>query len=239
MDKLICNLVMSDMKMAIDKSQFANQKGLSVQLYMIKMLDRVLSQMDSSKGESVAIIATMVDWAKAFPRLDSTLGIQSFIDSGVRPSLIPIVASFFEKRRMKVKWHECLSSESSLPAGGPQGSSFGILGYLSQSNDNSDWIPLDDRYKYMDDLTFLEAVYLANIGISSYNLKSHVPSDLPLHNQIINSDKLKTQEYLEKIESWTEKKKMVLNAKKTKCMFFNKSKKFQFTSDFKVKGEKL
>ena len=47
------------MKESMDKSQFANQKGLSVQHYMIKMLDRILSQMDSSKGESVAVIATM------------------------------------------------------------------------------------------------------------------------------------------------------------------------------------
>ena len=92
----------------------------------------------------------MVDWAKAFPRLDSTLGIQSFIENGVRASLIPIVASFFENRRMRVKWHGCLSSERMLPAGGPQGSNFGILGYLSQSYDNSNCVPVDDRYKYMD-----------------------------------------------------------------------------------------
>ena len=61
---------------------------------MIKMLDRVLSLIDGSKEESVAVIATMIDWSKAFPRLDSTLGIESFIENGVRPSLIPIVASF-------------------------------------------------------------------------------------------------------------------------------------------------
>ena len=206
--------MIDDMKMSMDRSQFANQKGLSVQHYMIKMLDRLLSQMDSSKGD-VAVIATMVDWAKAFPRLDSTLGIQSFIENGVRPSLMPIIASFFEDRRMRVKWHGCLSSERDLPAGGPQGSNFGILGYLSQSNDNSDWVPIDDRYKYMDDLTVLECVYLTSIGIASYNLKNHVPSDIPTHNQFINSENLKTQQYLDKIESWTEKKKMVLNEKKT------------------------
>ena len=89
---------------------------------------------------------------------------------------------------MRVKWHGCLSSERDLPAGGPQGSNFGILGYLSQSNDNSDWVPIDDRYKYMDDLTVLECVYLTSIGIASYNLKNHVPSDIPTHNQFINSE---------------------------------------------------
>ena len=91
MEKLICGLMLNDMKKHMDESQFANQKGLSVQHYLIKMIDRILSLMDGSKDESVAIIATMVDWAKAFPRLDSTLGIQSFIENGVRASLIPIV----------------------------------------------------------------------------------------------------------------------------------------------------
>ena len=83
MEKLVCKLMISDMKESMDKSQFANQKGVSVQHYMIKMLDKILSEMDSSKGEKVAVIATMVDWAKAFPRLDSTLGIKSFEKNGV------------------------------------------------------------------------------------------------------------------------------------------------------------
>ena len=99
---------------------------------------------------------------------------QSFIENGVRPSLIPIIASFFENRRMKVKWHGCLSSERLLPAGGPQGSSFGILGYLSQSNDNSNCVPVDDRYKYMDDLTVLEAVYLTSVGVLSLNIQNNL-----------------------------------------------------------------
>ena len=239
MEKLICNLVFSDMKQSMDQSQFANQKGLSVQHYLIKMLDRMLSLIDEAKGESVAIIATMVDWAKAFPRLDSTLGIQSFIDNGVRPSLLPIVASFFENRRMRVKWHGCLSSERLLPAGGPQGSSFGIIGYLSQSNNNADCVPSEDRYKYMDDLTMLEAVYLTSIGIATYNLRKHIPNDIPNHNQIIKSENLKTQKYLDNVQAWTESKKMILNEKKTKYMIFNYSKKNQFTSNIKLKGEKL
>ena len=65
-----------------------------------------------------------------------------------------------------------------------------------------------------------------NIGISTYNLRAHIPSEIPVHNQVINSDKLRTQKYLNEIEAWTARKKMVLNEKKTKCMIFNRSKKF-------------
>ena len=99
MEKLICRLIISDMKKSMDPSQFTNQPEVSVQHYLIMMLDRILSSMDGNvKGESVAVIASLIDWAKAFPRLDATLGIKSFIENGVRPSLIPIITSFFENR---------------------------------------------------------------------------------------------------------------------------------------------
>ena len=78
-------------------------------------------------------------------------------------------------------------------------------------------------YKYMDELTVLEAVYLMNIGIASYNLRNHIPNNIPVHNQIIKSDQLATQNYLDEIQNWTDSKKMVLNEKKTKYMIFNLS----------------
>ena len=60
----------------MDASQIGNNKGVSVDHYLIKMLDKILSDLDG-KGESRAVIATLVDWSKAFPRLDSTLGINN------------------------------------------------------------------------------------------------------------------------------------------------------------------
>ena len=67
----------------------------------------------------------------------------------------------------------------------------------------------------MDDLTILEAVYLASVGIATHNLKNHVPSDIPIHNQFLSSHLLKTQNYMDEIDKWTEKKKMVLNETST------------------------
>ena len=135
---------------------------------------------------------------------------------------------------MKVKWHGHVSSERDLNGGGPQGSSFGLWEYLSQSNDNADCIDLEDRFKFVDDLSFLEIIYLLNIGISSYNVRAHVPSDVASHNQIISSSNLKSQNQLEKINEWTNQKKMKLNVKKTKNMTFNFSRKYQFNTKLKV-----
>ena len=171
------------MKSTFDPSQYANQKGVSTQHYLIKMIDRILQATDrSTKGECVAVLATLVDWKKAYPMLDHTLGIESFVRKGVRPSLIPVIASFLENRRMRVKWHGKESSERPLPGSSPQGSSFGILEYLSQSNDSASNVPSQDRFKFMDDLSILEFVLLTNIGLASHNPKMNVPSNIPSHN---------------------------------------------------------
>ena len=80
---------------------------------------------------------------------------------------------------MKVKWKEHFSSERELNGGGPQGSTFGIWEYLSQSNDNAQFVEEKNRFKFVDDLSFIEIIYLLNVGIATYNIHAHVPSDIP------------------------------------------------------------
>ena len=41
---------------------------------------------------------------------------------------------------------------------------------MSQSNNNADTVPLEDRFKYFDDLTVVEIVNLLNIGISTVGI---------------------------------------------------------------------
>jgi hypothetical protein len=80
-------------------------------------------------------------------------------------------------------------------------------------------VPEADRYKFVDDLTCLEKINLLSIGLASYNCKLQVPSDIPSHGQIINSEHLKTQGYLDKISKWTSDKKMFLNEKKKRKLW--------------------
>ena len=122
---------------------------------------------------------------------------------------------------MKVKWHGEFSTTRDLNGGGPQGSKFGIWEQLSLSNENADSIDDDDKFKFVDDLSFLEIIYLLNVGIASYNVRAHVPSDIPSHNQIIPASNLESQNHLLKIEKWTTNQKMKLNIKKTKSIIFN------------------
>ena len=75
----------------------------------------------SSKDEAYCVILNMVDWAQAFDRQSHRLGVQSFIDNGVRPALIPVLVNFFQNRRMRVKLKSFTSSLRALNGGGPQG----------------------------------------------------------------------------------------------------------------------
>ena len=80
-------------------------------------------------------------------------------------------------------------------------------------------------------------INLLSVGLASFNIHQSVPSHIPTHNQVILPENLKSQEYLEKINSWTKSKKMKLNERKTKNMVFNFTKKYQFSTNLKLNGE--
>ena len=140
---------------------------------------------------------------------------------------------------MSVSWHGCKSVPRKINGGGPQGATLGILEYLSQSNNSADCVSQEDRFKFIDDLTILEIVNLLSIGISSYNIKNHVPSDIMENNQFISPNNLKSQDYLDEISEWTKNQKMLINQKKSKCMIFNYTHKYQFSTRLAIEGEVL
>ena len=172
-----------------------------MQHYLVKLLHQVLINLErNSQSEAFAVVMSMVDWSKAFDRQSHCLGVQSFIDNGVRPSLIPVLLSFFQERTMQVKWNNKLSRSRKLPGGGPQGDILGIIEYKSQSNDNTDFLDTDSKFKYIDDLSILEVLNMILCGISSYNSKQQVPSDIGISNHFIGTNFFGTQDYLTQIK---------------------------------------
>ena len=57
--------------------------------------------------------------------------------------------------------------------------------FLAQSNENTNSVPADSRFKFVDDLSTLEKIALLTIGITSYNIKQHVPNDVKKNNLYI------------------------------------------------------
>ena len=237
-DKIIAEIIAQDMQYSRDRAQYGNVKKVSLQHYLVKMLDKILSSLDqNSIKESMAVILQMVDWKQAFDRQSHKLGIQSFIENGVRPSMIPILLSFFQNRQMKVKWRGLLSKIQALPGGGPQGGTLGIEEYLSQSNGNTDFLSQDKKFKFIDDLSIIEILNLISIALKSYNFQQHVASDIAIGNRFLEPKDSESQEYLDKISRWTKHQEMQLNCEKTKYMIFNPSKNHQFNTRLEIEGQ--
>ena len=168
------------------------------------------------RGEVNAVLWMFIDWKQAYSRQCHTLGVESFIKNGVRPSIIPLLISYFQDRQMRVKWHGEISEPRRIPGGGAIGASLGNWEFSSQTNNNADCVPEEDRFKFVDDLSTLEVINLLTVGLSSLYTRPQVPSDLLAHGQFVESTKLKSQSYLDQINEWTVNQKMVISKKKTR-----------------------
>ena len=230
-ENLLAEMMVEDMKPTMDPSQYGNRKGVSIQHYLVKMINQILTALDNSNhGEKKAVIVSLIDWDNAFPRQCPTLGIKSFIKNGVRPSLIPVLINFFQDRQMAVKWRGCKSQIRDLNGGCPQGGSLGILDYTSQSNNCADVTEPTERFRFIDDLSLLEIINLLTVGLCSFNFRHQVSSDVGIHNQFIPSDHLKSQNWLDSINLWTKDQKGLINSRKTKFMVFNFTENHQFST---------
>ena len=70
--------------------------------------------------ESVAVLACLVDFSKAFNRKDHNILITKLSDLGVPGRLRRLVAAFLTNRAMRVKYKGAYSNLFSLPGGDPQ-----------------------------------------------------------------------------------------------------------------------
>jgi hypothetical protein len=225
----LAEALVSDMTPTSDPSQYGNEKGISTQHYLIKMIDRIQSCLDTNNtNEAYAVITHLIDWSQAFDRQCPKLGIDSFIENGVRKSLIPVLINYFQDRKMKVKWHGQFSSVRNMPGGGPQGCYLGQIEYSSQSNDSGNCVSSENRYEFVDDMSLLKIINLIACGLSSYNFKNHVASDIAIGDSYLPSDNCESQNYLISVQQWTDQKKMKLNQSKSKVIIFNYTRNYQF-----------
>ena len=84
------------MKPKMDPSQFGNEKMFVNSALFGKIVNKILTILDTNNDDEKYAVATqLVDWGKGFDRQDPKLGIESFIRNGVRPTLIPLLISYF------------------------------------------------------------------------------------------------------------------------------------------------
>ena len=193
---ILGELMIEDMTPQMDTSQYGNQQNTSIQHYLMKIINEILV---STEDRENAVLACFVDWKEAFPRQCHKLGMESFIKMGVRPVLLPCLLNFFQDMKMRLKWKELLSEVRYLPGSGPMGATLGLLEYIAQSNTNTDGLKENEKFMWVDDLSTLEKINLQDAGLSSYNVRSHVPNDIPIHNGYLEAKNLRSQTTLNNI----------------------------------------
>ena len=122
----------------IDPYQFGNVRECSTTHALIHLIHQWLTATDASGS---VVRACMVDFSKAFDRIDHNILIKKLQILNVHPCL--------------VKASPTKSSWKSLHAGVPQGTKLGPLLFLVMINDLKLYFPL---YKYVDDCTLYEIV---------------------------------------------------------------------------------
>ena len=88
-----------------------------------------------------------------------------------------------------------------------EGGLLGIIEYTSQSNDNTDFVPNNRKFKFIDDLSMHELICLLSQGLATtFTFKCAIRSSAYLPSENTN-----TQDYLKKTSKWTQSKEMKLN----------------------------
>ena len=102
--------ILEDISENLDPSQYGARKGSGTEHLLVAFTDRILKLLDSVRERS-AVIASAVDWANAFDRMDPTITTRKLITTGLRPSLVSILVSYMENRRMIVRFNGAESTE--------------------------------------------------------------------------------------------------------------------------------
>ena len=117
----------------MDFRQYGGTKGSSISHYIIEFINFILHNQDSP--DQTAVLACMVDFSKAFNRIDHNILITKLSDMGVPGWLLRVVMGFLKNRRMLIRYKGKLSSIKELPGGGPQGTLLGLFLFLVLINE--------------------------------------------------------------------------------------------------------
>ena len=229
------------------------------------MLDFIQKKLDTGQKKQTAVMACMVDFSKAFNRIDHNIITTILSDINVPTCALRLIISYLSNRRMCVRYNGATSADQDIPGGGPQGGLLTVILFDLQVNlagapcpvvhllpplvpgPESDItqagpLPLCHqsenilKKKYVDDLTLLEAINLKNSLVPAPPLFG--PPNI--HEQPglhLPPEHAVLQHQLSDLLTFTNENKMKINLKKTKVIPFNLSKKFDFLPQLSFPGE--
>ena len=85
-DRIMAEYMIADMSSNRDRQQYGNEKGMSLNHLLIKLVNKILTAVDkNSAKEKFAVILTMLDWSQAFLK-------SGLISTAFNPSLTTVSA---------------------------------------------------------------------------------------------------------------------------------------------------
>ena len=140
---------------------------------------------------------------------------------------------------MVLKWKGLFSKPHPFQVEDLKGAPWALKSIYLRATTIQIFLDQDEKFKFIDDLSILEIINLISIGLASYNFNRHVASDIGAENFFLDPRNIKSQEYLDKIASWTKGQKMKLNKEKTNYMIFNFSKNYKFNTRLSLEQTNL
>ena len=152
-ETFVARLLMSDIEPNIDPFQYGCLSGSNTSVYLVRLYDDILSWLE--KGKSFVDLA-LADYRKAFDLIKHIIALNNLSEMGAKSDLLRLVADFLSQREQCVfALSEDDSNSAFLPitCGAPQGTKLAGIIFLAVIN----FIlrTFKDRYKFVDDLSFL------------------------------------------------------------------------------------
>ena len=140
----------------VDSNQYGNVKGCSTTHALVHLIHQWFAATD--KPHTV-IRSCMIDFSKAFHRIDHNILLNKLQSLGVPPLLINWCADFLQQRYLRVVLGPFKSSWNAVHAGVPQGTKLGPLFFLVMIKDLTTKTPI---YKYVDDCSTFEVTTITH-----------------------------------------------------------------------------
>ena len=253
LERFVVKWLMVYIKDKIDPKQFGGLKGSSISHYMIELLNFILYNQDYDLP--IAVLASTVDFSKAFNRQNHNLLISKLSDMGVPGWLLNLVMGFLTDREMVVNYDGVSSEKKQLPGGGPQGTLLGLLLFLILINlcgfddqnvnigemitqPKNKFTPQKFHTKYVDDMMIAESFNIKEALVDNPNrplpdnFHARLGQTLPAEKSVVYNQILKIKEY-------ADENQMMINFPKTKFLLFNPTKIYDFIPELTMDGHEI
>ena len=220
---------------------------------MINFVHFILFNQDLSIPH--AVVAMMVDFSKAFNRINHNIVITILSDMGVPGWLLKIVIGFLSDREMILRYKGGNSNRKSLPGGGPQGTRLGLFLFLILINaagfqqlEKNMGVKMTQKLskrkpagtihmKYVDDMTQAQSINLLECLIPNPDLNPPRPFEHHDHTgHLLPAGNYLLQVQLDNLVEYCRTYQMKINENKSKVMIFNTRRKYDGRPRLTIQG---